>query len=33
MNTYYRNYSFVKDIKMIFSTVLVKKIWYAGKEI
>ena len=30
---YYRNYSFVKDIQMIFATVLGKKIWYAGEEI
>ena len=27
---YYRNYSFVKDIQMIFATVLGKKIEYAG---
>lgn len=30
---YYRNYSFVKDIQMIFATVLGKKIEYAGEEI
>lgn len=30
---YYRNYSFIKDIQMIFATVLGKKIWYAGEEI
>ena len=30
---YYRNYSFVKDIEMIFATVLGKKIQYAGEEI
>ena len=30
---YYRNYSFVKDIQMIFATVLGKKIQYAGEEI
>ena len=30
---YYRNYSFVKDIQMIFATVLGKKIAYAGEEI
>ena len=30
---YYRNYSFVKDIQMIFATVLGKKIKYAGEEI
>ena len=30
---YYRNYSFVKDIQMIFATVLGRKIWYAGEEI
>ena len=30
---YYRHYSFVKDIQMIFATVLGKKIWYAGEEI
>ena len=30
---YYRNYSFVKDIQIIFSTVLGKKITYAGEEI
>ena len=30
---YYRNYSFIKDIKIIFATVLGKKIRYAGEEI
>lgn len=30
---YYRNYSFVKDIQMIFATVLGKKIEYAGEMI
>lgn len=30
---YYRNYSFVKDIQIIFATVLGKKITYAGEEI
>ena len=30
---YYRNYSFIKDIQMIFATVLGKKIQYAGEEI
>lgn len=30
---YYRHYSFVKDIQMIFATVLGKKIEYAGEEI
>ena len=30
---YYHNYSFVKDIQMIFATVLGKKIEYAGEEI
>ena len=30
---YYRNYSFVKDIQMIFATVLGKRIIYAGEEI
>ena len=30
---YYRNYSFVKDIQMIFATVLGKNIKYAGEEI
>ena len=30
---YYRNYSFIKDIEMIFATVLSKKIRYAGEEI
>lgn len=30
---YYRNYSFIMDIKMIFATVLGKKIEYAGEEI
>ena len=30
---YYRNYSFIKDILMIFATVLGKKIEYAGEEI
>ena len=30
---YYRNYSFIMDIKMIFATVLGKKIEYAGEKI
>lgn len=30
---YYRNYSFIMDIKMIFATVLGKKILYVGEEI
>ena len=30
---YYRNYSFIKDLQMIFATVLGKKIEYAGEEI
>lgn len=30
---YYRNYSFLKDIQMIFATVLGRKISYAGEEI
>ena len=30
---YYRNYSFIKDIQMIFATVLGKKMEYAGEEI
>lgn len=30
---YYRNYSFIKDIQMIFCTVLRKKMKYAGEEI
>ena len=30
---YYRNYSFMKDIQMIFATVLGKKIGYAGEII
>ena len=30
---YYRNYSFIKDIEMIFATVLGKKIQYAGEVI
>lgn len=30
---YYRNYSFIKDIQMIFATVLGMKINYAGEEI
>ena len=30
---YYRNYSFIKDIQVIFATVLGKKIEYAGEEI
>ena len=30
---YYRNYSFVKDIQMIFCTVLGKKMEYAGERI
>lgn len=30
---YYRHYSFIKDIEMIFATVFGKKIKYAGEEI
>lgn len=30
---YYRHYSFIKDIKMIFATVLVFKIHFAGEEV
>ena len=30
---YYHHYSFVKDIQMIFATVLGRKILYAGEEI
>lgn len=30
---YYRNYSFIKDIQMIFATVLGNKIEYAGEKI
>ena len=30
---YYRHYSFIKDIQMIFATVLGRKIEYAGEEI
>ena len=30
---YYRNYSFIKDIKMIFCTVLGRKMEYAGERI
>ena len=30
---YYRNYCFIKDIQMIFATVLGKKIKYAGEVI
>ena len=30
---YYRNYSFVKDIEMIFATVLGRKVKYMGEEI
>ena len=30
---YYRNYSFIKDIQMIFATILGRKIEYAGEEI
>ena len=30
---YYRHYSFIKDIQMIFCTVLGKKMRYAGEEI
>ena len=30
---YYRNYSFIKDIQMIFCTVLGKKMKYAGEII
>ena len=30
---YYRHYSFVKDIQMIFCTVLGKKMEYAGERI
>ena len=30
---YYRHYSIIKDIQMIFCTVLGKKMKYAGEEI
>lgn len=30
---YYRHYSFIKDIQMMFCTVLGKKMKYAGEEI
>ena len=30
---YYRHYSFIKDIQMIFCTVLGKKMKYAGETI
>ena len=30
---YYRNYSFWKDIEMIFATVLGRKVKYMGEEI
>ena len=30
---YYRHYSFIKDIQMIFATILRKKMEYAGEEI
>ena len=30
---YYRNYSFLKDIEMIFATILGFKIKFAGEEI
>lgn len=30
---YYRNYSFIKDLEIIFATVFGKKIQYAGEEI
>jgi len=30
---YYRNYSFIKDIEMIFATVLGFKVKFAGEEI
>ena len=30
---YYYHYSFLKDIEMIFATVLGKKVWFAGEEI
>ena len=30
---YYRHYSFVKDIQMVFCTVLGRKMKYAGEEI
>ena len=30
---YYRNYSFIKDIEMIFATVLGRKVKYMGEEI
>ena len=34
LNLYYlRHYSFIKDIQMIFATVLGQKMWYAGEEI
>lgn len=30
---YYRNYSFIKDIEMIFATVLGRKVKFAGEEV
>lgn len=30
---YYRHYSFIKDLQMIFATVLSRKVRYAGEEI
>ncbi len=30
---YYRHYSFLKDIEMIFATVLGWKVWFAGEEV
>ncbi len=34
LNLYYlNNYSFIKDIQMIFCTILGKKMWYGGEEI
>ena len=30
---YYRNYSFLKDIEMIFATVLGKKVRFEGVEV
>ena len=30
---YYRNYSFVKDVQMIFATIIGKRILYAGEII
>lgn len=30
---YYRHYSFIKDVQMIFCTVLGKRMEYAGEEV